>query len=112
MFDIITKFAAISNNTQKPWAVGGDNVKETNVNATGQGDLWGNVQSIINAIIGALGIVAVVIIIIGGVNYMTSSGDAGKVKKAKDTILYGVIGLVVCVLAFAIVNFVISNILG
>ena len=43
---------------------------------------------------------------------MTSSGDAGKVKKAKDTILYGIIGLVVCVLAFAIVNFVISNILG
>ena len=42
---------------------------------------------------------------------MTSSGDAGKVKKAKDTILYGVIGLVVCVLAFAIVNFVITDIL-
>ena len=35
-----------------------------------------------------------------------------KVKKAKDTILYGVIGLVVCVLAFAIVNFIINNIIG
>ena len=43
---------------------------------------------------------------------MTSAGDPGKVKKAKDTILYGVIGLVVCVLAFAIVNFVIANIIG
>ena len=43
---------------------------------------------------------------------MTSAGDAGKVKKAKDTILYGVIGLVIVVLAFAIVNFVIVNILG
>ena len=43
---------------------------------------------------------------------MTSSGDAGKVKKAKDTILYGVIGLIVVALAFAIVNFVIGGVLG
>lgn len=76
-----------------------------------QDTLQTNITSIINGVIGALGIVAVIIIIIGGVSYMTSSGDAGKVKKAKDTILYGVIGLVICVLAFAIVNFVIANIL-
>ena len=74
-------------------------------------DLVSNVTSIINAVIGVLGLVCVVVMIIGGVNYMTSSGDAAKVKKAKDTILYGVIGLVVCVLAFAIVNFVILNVL-
>ena len=49
---------------------------------------------------------------IGGVGYMTSSGDAGKVKKAKDTILYGVIGLVIVALSFAIVNFVISSIIS
>lgn len=65
--------------------------------------------SILNAIIGSLGIVAVIVIVIGGILYMTSSGDAGKVKKAKDTILYGIIGLVICALAYAIVNFVISN---
>lgn len=70
------------------------------------------VTNIINAVIGVLGIIAVIVIIMGGVNYMTSSGDAAKVKKAKDTILYGVIGLIVCVLAFAIVNFVIVNILN
>lgn len=75
-------------------------------------DLTTNVVNILNAVIGVLSFVCVVVIILGGVQYMTSSGDAGKVKKAKDTILYGVIGLVVCVLAFAIVNFVISNILG
>ena len=71
-----------------------------------------NIKNIVNAIIGVLGIVAVVVIIFGGVQYMTSTGDAGKVKKAKDTILYGVIGLVICVLAFAITNFVINNLLG
>lgn len=77
---------------------------------TGTG-LKDSVTSILNAVIGVLGIVAVIVIIIGGVTYMTSSGDAGKVKKAKDTILYGVIGLVVVALAFAIVNFVITNII-
>ncbi len=76
------------------------------------GDLIENVTNILNVIIGALGIVAVIVIILGGVQYMTSTGDAGKVKKAKDTILYGIIGLVICVLAFAIVNFVIANIGG
>jgi TRAP-type C4-dicarboxylate transport system permease small subunit len=77
-----------------------------------QTDLQSAVISIINAVVGVLALVCVIVIIIGGVNYMTSSGDAGKVKKAKDTILYGLIGLVVCVLAFALVNFVLVNILG
>ena len=71
-----------------------------------------NVTNILNAVIAVLGLGCVVVMIIGGINYMTSSGDAGKVKKAKDTILYGLIGLIVCVLAFALVNFVIVNILG
>ena len=70
-----------------------------------------SITTIINWIIGVLGIVAVVVMIMGGVTYMTSSGDAGKVKKAKDTILYGLIGLIVCALAFAIVNFVIAGVL-
>ena len=82
------------------------------VDEANKSDLQGSVIAILNAVIGVLSFVCVVVIIIGGVTYMTSSGDTSKVKKAKDTILYGVIGLVVCVLAFAIVNFVISNILG
>ena len=77
-----------------------------------QTNLTGNIVDIINAVIGVLGLLCVVVVIIGGVSYMTSSGDTGKVKKAKDTILYGIIGLIICALAFAIVNFVIVNILG
>ena len=71
-----------------------------------------NLTNILNWIVGILGIVAVIVIIIGGVNYMTSAGDAGKVKKAKDTILYGIIGLIVAALAFAIVNWVIGGLNG
>ncbi len=90
----------VADTTKKPDSVGGSD------------NLTGNITAIINAVIGVLGFVCVVVMIIGGVNYMTSAGDAGKVKKGKDTILYGLIGLVVCVLAFALVNWVISGVLG
>ncbi len=73
------------------------------------GDVNEMIQRIINLVIFIIGMVAVVMIILGGVNYATSQGDPGKVKKAKDTILYGIIGLVVAILAFALVNFIISG---
>ena len=50
--------------------------------------------------------------IVGGINMATSQGDPAKVKKGRDTLLYGVIGLVVALLAFAIVNFVLKNVFG
>lgn len=70
------------------------------------------VTGILNAVIAVSGLVAVIFVIIGGVQYMTSTGDAGKVEKAKKTILYALIGLVVSVLAFAIVNWVIVRAIG
>ena len=78
-------------------------------NANNKNDLMSRINTIINVVIGFVGLVAVVVIILGGISYTTSAGDTGKVKKAKDTILYGIIGLVVAVLAFAIVNFVLGN---
>lgn len=79
---------------------------------TNQGNADTVITNVINAVIGVLGLVCVIVMIVGGVTYMTSGGDAGKVKKGKDTILYGLIGLVVCALSFVLVNFVIVNILG
>lgn len=82
-----------------------------NLNYVGNGnknDIEGAVTGIVNAVIGVLAIVCVIVIIVGGINYMTSAGDSGKVKTAKNTILYGLIGLVICVLAFAIVNWLIG----
>ena len=70
------------------------------------------IKGILNGIIAVLGIIAVIFIIVGGITYMTSSGDPGKVKKAKDTILYAAIGLIICVLAAAIVNFTLGIIDG
>ena len=75
-------------------------------------DLDASIVGVINAILGVVGLVAVVMVILGGISYMTSAGDSSKVKKGKDTILYGVIGLVIVGLAYAIVNFVIANIIN
>ena len=74
--------------------------------------LTDTIKLIINMIIFAVGLVAVVMVILGGVQYSTSQGDPGKVKKAKDTIMYGIIGMVVAILAFAIVNFVLAGLGG
>ena len=117
MKDIIMKFATSATGTTTGTGTGTGTVTGTGISGGDQqilmfdsgGDLQEKVMNIINVVIGLLGIVAVIVIILGGIQYMTSSGDAGKVKKAKDTILYGVIGLIVCILAFAIVNFVISK---
>ena len=67
------------------------------------------VKSVINTIFYVVGILAVVMIIMGGIQYTTSAGDQAKVTKAKNTILYGIVGLVIAVLAYAIVNFVLSK---
>lgn len=66
------------------------------------------IQNIINIILGILGVVCFVIIVIGGVQYMTSTGEAAKTQKAKNTILYAVIGLIICALAGVITNFTIN----
>lgn len=75
-------------------------------------DLMTILNIIINVALGVIGFVAVVMIIMGGIQYTTSSGDAAKVTKAKNTILYGVVGLVIALLAFAIVNFILTNVFG
>jgi len=88
-------------------------INESLNNATGSSDrqgIDGIFQSIAAIIIVLVGIVAVVMIILGGIQYSTSQGDPGKVKKAKDTIMYGIIGLIVAILAFAIVTFVLNNV--
>ena len=74
-------------------------------------DLFGDTgvfKKITNTILYIVGIIAVIMLIIGGIKYVISGGDSKKVTDAKNTVLYAIIGLVVAFLAFAIVNFVIS----
>lgn len=74
-------------------------------------DLFGDTgvfKQITNTILYIVGIIAVIMLIIGGIRYVISGGDSKKVTDAKNTILYAIIGLIISFLAFAIVNFVIS----
>lgn len=64
------------------------------------------VNTIIEVVLSMTGILAVGVMIYGGSIYLTSNGNTQKLEKAKHVILYGVIGLAVCLLAFAIVSFV------
>jgi TRAP-type C4-dicarboxylate transport system permease small subunit len=67
-------------------------------------------NTIINAVLYIVGIICVIMLIIGGIRYATSGGDQAQVTGAKNTIMYAVIGLVVAILAYAIVNWVLVTI--
>ena len=85
---------------------------ETSSKASSEGEVKGKVNNTIKLIIGVVGLLAVVFILVGGFQMATSAGNPAKVAKAKNTILYAVIGLVVALLSYAIVDFVLDKIFG
>ena len=66
------------------------------------------IKNIVNILLFVIGAVSVIMIVIGGLKYVISNGDSSQVKSAKDTIFYAVIGLIIAILAYAIVNWVIA----
>jgi len=68
------------------------------------------IRTVINMFSLVVGVVSVIMIIIGGLKYITSGGDSGNVSGAKNTILYAVIGIVIVALAQFIVRFVLTKI--
>ncbi len=74
-------------------------------------ELFGNTgifTQITNTILAAVGLIAVIMLIFGGIRYIISGGDQKKVTDAKNTILYAIIGLIIALLSYAIVNFVLN----
>ena len=70
--------------------------------------LQGTILNVLNVVFVIIGIVAVIVIIIGGVTYATSQGDPSKVTKGKKIMITGIVGLIIVILAFAIVDFVLG----
>jgi len=66
------------------------------------------VAVIVNTLLFLVGAIAVIMIIVGGIMYTTSGGDSGQVTKAKNTIVYSVVGLVFAALAYPIVGYVVG----
>ncbi len=77
------------------------------VACTTPGDM---ITSLINWVTAIAGVISTMFLVYGGIQYTTASGDPGKLKKAKDTILYSLIGLAIVALAVIITAFV-SNII-
>lgn len=70
----------------------------------------GFVATAINTVIFIVGALSVIMVIIGGLRYVLSGGDAAGLKSAKETIIYALVGLIISLLSFAVVGFVINQI--
>ncbi len=68
--------------------------------------------TVINAFLGLLGIIFLIMILIGGYNWMTAAGDESKVENAKKTLQRGVIGLLIIAAAYSITAFVFRSLSG
>lgn len=95
-------------------SVSADNKSEIlkGVNTTGGSQntksLDTTIKDVVNVMLYIIGVLSVIMIIFGGIKYVISAGDSSKVTSAKNTIMYAVIGLAVALLAYAIVNFVLT----
>jgi len=78
----------------------------------GTRDIRVTIARLINVIMGFLGIVAVIIILLGGFMWMTAGGNDEKIGKAKKLIIAGIIGLIIVISAYAIATFVVGSILN
>ena len=81
----------------------------TDAGGTSGDNLKFNFKDIINVLLYIIGAIAVIMIVVGGLRYVLSGGDSSAVTGAKNTILYAVVGLIVALLAYAIVNFVVTS---
>ena len=75
-------------------------------------DFKGSILNITNWLLGFVTMIAVLVIIWGGINYLTSAGDEDKARTGKKTLTYALLGLVVIGIAYALVNVIIATILG
>jgi hypothetical protein len=66
-------------------------------------------KTITNILLFIIGAISVIMLIIGGIRYTVSGGDSSAVTSAKNTILYAIVGIVVAILSYAVVNFVLGS---
>lgn len=106
-------FTAVSPVSLPVYADAKDEVKKgadmTNSGGGGGGsnqNLPDIITTIINVMLFIAGALAVIMIIYGGIRYITAHGDEKQVKVAKDTIVYSVAGLIIAILAYALVTFI------
>lgn len=78
--------------------------------ASSSGSLTNLLRTVIEILSIVVGVASVIMIIIGGLRFITSGGDSSNTASARDTVLYAVIGLVIAVLAQVLVHFVLKKV--
>ena len=66
-------------------------------------------STITNVLLFLLGAISVIMIIVGGLRYVISGGNSNNVTAAKNTILYAIVGVIIAMLSYAIINFVLGS---
>lgn len=66
-------------------------------------------QRVTNTLLFLVGAISVIMLIVGGIRYIVSAGDQNQVTGAKNTIMYAIVGIIVAVMAWGIVNFVLTK---
>jgi hypothetical protein cdiviTM7_00627 len=88
---------------------GGDKSVYCQNRGSGETQVNGIIKTIVEVLLTAVGAISIIMIVIGGIMFALSSGDAQKAAKARNTVLYAVVGLAVSLFASAIVNFVFNR---
>ena len=66
-------------------------------------------ERVVNVLLFLVGAISVIMLIIGGIRYIVSAGDQNQVTGAKNTIMYAIVGIIVAVVAYGIVNYLLTK---
>jgi type IV secretory pathway VirB2 component (pilin) len=109
VFSLLTSLptTALDGNASKKFDEG---LQKVGGQAANKDALDSPIQSVIEILLYVAGVAAVIVIVVSGIRYITSDGDAGKASQAKQVLVYAIVGLVVVVLSYAIVNFILDQV--
>jgi len=103
--------AVSSGNPVNPWGDEDKKNKIMEITGLAERDPRGIAASVINVVLGFLGIIAVGLILYAGFKWMTAAGNDDKITEARKLLVAGVIGLIIILAAFAIANFVLTQLI-
>ena len=103
--------AVSSGNPVNPWGDEDKKNKIMEITGLAERDPRGIAASVINVALGFLGIIAVALILYAGFLWMTAAGNDDKITEARKLLVAGVIGLIIILAAFAIANFVLTQLI-
>ena len=105
----VTTMGVTSSSVMAQDAIDGLNQSVREENQTTIFEDGGIFERVTNVLLFLVGAISVIMLIIGGIRYILSAGDQAAVTGAKNTILYAIVGIVVAVVAWGIVNFVLTR---